>query len=164
MSWFGGGFITVVLNTSSFSAIKEIKGFNILKRLFPQNIVVPTGVIQEFSQKYRKIPPFVTKQNLDGEQRKRADTLNLGIGEREAIVLAEDLNAVLVIEDRKARDVCRERKIEFIGTYGVIRQAYIDCIISRKEMTRMMERLKRSLYYSDQLIEWVLKARKRGAS
>jgi len=46
---------------------------------------------------------------------------NLGAGEREAIALAEELQADrLIIDDRAARRVATERNLTVIGTLGVL--------------------------------------------
>ena len=148
------------MNNSAISALRKIDGFEILRRLFSQNINIPTGVREEFSARFRDLPDFINIIELDNNQKSRADSLNLGLGEREAIVLAEDLNAVLVMEDKKPRAVAKERGVETIGTLGIIRRAFIECLVSRDELEEMVEKLKRDLYFRQWLIDWVLEARK----
>ena len=51
-------------------------------------------------------------------------TLNLGAGEREVITLAEELRAdLLLMDDKKARQVAGERNLVVIGTLAVLATA-----------------------------------------
>jgi len=149
------------MNTSAFSALTRINGFKILKQLFPQDIIVPRGVLEEYDRKFVTLPSFIKVRDLTPNQMSRANNLDLGQGEKEAIILAHDLGALLLIEDKKGRKICQDMNVEKTGTYGIIRVAFEECIITRKQMVEMIEKLKNDLYYGQQLIEWVLKARKR---
>lgn len=149
-----------MLNTSAFSAFTRINGFEILRQLFPQDIIVPRGVLVEYSQRFVTTPPFITVRDLTPRQVNRARNLDLGQGEKEAIILAHDLGALLVMEDEKGRKICQEMNVEIAGTYGIIRAAFEECIITRQQMIEMVEKLKNDLYYRKWLIEWVLEARK----
>jgi len=152
--------IVVVLNTSAFSAFKQINCFEILKELFDQQIAIPRGVLEEYSRRFVAKPSFITVKDLTQKQMERARNLDLGQGEKEAIILAQDLEALLIIEDRKARKICEEMGIEKTGTYGIIRVAFEECIITRQQMIEMVEKLKKHLYYRKSLIDWVLAAQK----
>lgn len=132
-----------------------------MKQLFPQDIIVPRGVLGEYDRKFVTLPSFITVRDLTPNQMNRANNLDLGQGEKEAIILAHDLGALLVIEDKKGKKVCQDMNVEKTGTYGIIRVAFEECIITRQQMVQMVERLKNDLYYEQWLIEWVLKARKR---
>jgi predicted nucleic acid-binding protein len=152
--------MVVVLNTSAFSALTRINGFEILRQMFHQDIVIPTAVLEEYSLKFQTVPSFIIVRDLTSEQKERARNLDLGKGEREAIILANDLKALLIIEDQKPRKVCEQMGINKAGTYGIVRVAFEDCILTRKEMVEIIEKLKKDLYYEEQLIKWVLSAQK----
>jgi len=152
--------IVVVLNTSGFSALARINGLEILEQLFNQDILVPKGVIEEYSQRFAARPSFIKVRELTQEQQTRARNLDLGKGEREAIILAKDLGALLIIEDEKARKISQEMGIEKTGTFGIIRAAFEECILTRQQMVDMVEKLKKDLFYKMWLIRWILDARK----
>ena len=48
---------------------------------------------------------------------------DLGMGEVEAIILAEELKAVLIVDDRKARQVAERMGIEIIGSLKIVKEA-----------------------------------------
>ena len=54
----------------------------------------------------------------------------LGEGEREAIVLAQELRAVLIVDDAAARDTALRLGISVLGSLGVLREAKLHRIIS----------------------------------
>lgn len=54
----------------------------------------------------------------------------LGDGEREAIVLAQELGAVLVVDDPGARDTAARHGIPFLGSLGILREAKLQGIIA----------------------------------
>lgn len=153
--------MSVVLNTSAVSALTRIEGFDIIEQMFSQ-IIVPRGVLDEFSAKFKGIPKWIIVEEVKTQCPKNSNLYTLGRGEREAIVLARKLGALLVIEDKKARKVCQELKLGITGTFGIIRKAFEECFLSRKELETKLEILKNDLYYEKRLIDWVLQAKKTG--
>lgn len=53
----------------------------------------------------------------------------LGAGEREAIMLAQEVDAVLLVDDSDARDVAARLGIPFLGSLGILREAKLQGII-----------------------------------
>jgi predicted nucleic acid-binding protein len=53
----------------------------------------------------------------------------LGAGEREALILAQELGAVLLADDPEARDMAARLGIPFLGSLGVLREAKLRGII-----------------------------------
>jgi predicted nucleic acid-binding protein len=53
----------------------------------------------------------------------------LGEGEREAIILAQELAAVLLVDDPDARDTAARLGILFLGSLGMLREAKLKGII-----------------------------------
>ncbi len=53
----------------------------------------------------------------------------LGEGEREALVLAQELGAVLIADDPDARDIAMRLEIPFLGSLGILREAKLQGII-----------------------------------
>jgi len=138
----------------------KIQSVSILRSLF-REVVVPSAVFEEFSR-YAKLPDFIRTSELTQGQKARADALKemLSPGEREAIILAIDLGDLLVIDERTGRRICEERSVKKTGTYALIRQAYEDCFISRRDLEEKVRRLKTDLFYENWIIEHVLAAKK----
>ncbi len=53
----------------------------------------------------------------------------LGAGEREAIMLAQELDAVLLVDDPDARDIALRLGIPFLGSLGILREAKLQGFI-----------------------------------
>jgi predicted nucleic acid-binding protein len=75
----------------------------------------------------------------------------LGAGEREAIMLAHELGAVLIVDDPDARDTAARLGMSFLGSLGILREAKLQGIIPvvRPELDALREhqfRLSETLY------------------
>lgn len=120
----------VVSDTSPINYLILIDAIGVLPELY-ENIVIPTAVFEEMKaeetpEKVREwiknLPVwFEVKQTnvlLDDE------LSNLDAGEREAIALAEELNAdALIIDERAGREEAKRRGIFVIGTLGILNSA-----------------------------------------
>lgn len=70
----------------------------------------------------RRMP--VMQQELVGSLPRR-----LGRGEREAIILAEELQGVLLVDEPAARQEAARRNLSFLGSLGILREAKLRGII-----------------------------------
>lgn len=69
-----------------------------------------------------KPPSWVDVRSLPANS--RPDLLNLDAGERDAIALAEEIAAdLLVLDDSKGRRASQDRGLTVIGTLGILRDA-----------------------------------------
>jgi len=102
----------------------------LLGQLF-QEIIIPEAVYEEIA--IIGIGRAGAKEVISGEWIKTKRTKNrlkvkqlpamLGLGEREAIILAQELNATLLIDDRKAREVAEENGINCFGSLRILKEA-----------------------------------------
>ena len=102
----------------------------LLRQLF-QEIIIPEAVYEEIA--IIGIGRAGAKEVISGEWIKTKRTKNrlkvkqlpamLGLGEREAMILAQELNATLLIDDRKAREVAEENGINCFGSLRVLKEA-----------------------------------------
>jgi predicted nucleic acid-binding protein len=118
--------MTVVSNTSPLNYLVLIELQHLLPALFSQ-VLVPEGVLRELRSPVA--PPQIgawldTKPDwLDSRVVADIPTelRRLGPGEREAIVLAESVDEGLVLlDERRARDIARQREVAVTGTLGVL--------------------------------------------
>jgi len=151
----------VILNNSSFSALTHARCILLLSKMF-RNVYIPKAVEEEFKKMNKPIPSFIEVRELNEEQKERESKMRTRLhrGEREAIILAEDLDDLLIIDDRAARIECKRRDLDITGSFGVIREAYSDCLLTRAELERAVKLLKRNLYYKEWLCDYVLAAKK----
>ena len=120
----------VVADTSPLNYLVLIDAIGVLPELY-QNIVIPNHVFAELQaaetpEKVREwisdLPDWLSVKQaavlLD------SDLPELDAGEKEAIVLVEELNAdALIIDDRAGREEATRRGIFIIGTLGVLGSA-----------------------------------------
>lgn len=79
---------------------------------------------------------------VDAELRFLDTNINLGSGEKEAIKLCRQLNAVqFIADDREARRVSRILEIKPIGTIGILIQAFRQDLIKEEEALRIIDDL-----------------------
>lgn len=149
----------VILDTSAFIALREVEQLDLLEELFNE-IIIPPGVFEEIGGK-KTLSHFIELKKLTSEQVQRAKRFTLHKGESQAIILSEDLSALLLIDENNARKTAKEQNIPITGTFGLFRQAYKICILTRTELKNTMNDLKQDLFYEDWLIDHVLSAKKK---
>ncbi|MGI9035373.1 MAG: DUF3368 domain-containing protein [Pyrinomonadaceae bacterium] len=118
----------IVSDTSPINYLILIREIELLPKLFGQ-VIIPQAVSNELQQ--TGTPAAVRDwialrpQWLEIQNAKIIDhTMTLGAGEREAISLAVELNADLVlVDDRKARKTAIERGLNVAGIINILESA-----------------------------------------
>jgi predicted nucleic acid-binding protein len=126
----------IVSDTGPLNYLVLIRHEHILPTLF-HSVVIPLKVFEELQRD--ATPPAVRQwiaQAPDWLSTRAVSrpldlvTDALGEGEREAILLAEELGAAaLLIDDKAGRDEAARRHIPFTGTLGVLRAAALKDLI-----------------------------------
>jgi len=122
--------VIVVSDTSTICYLLLIDRIDILSILY-QTITIPQAVADELTAS--ESPPIVQSWidrppnwlNIEAPETTQDHGLEtLDLGEREAILLSEQLRAELVIlDDKAARKIARERGLNIIGLLGIIKDA-----------------------------------------
>lgn len=122
---------TVVSDTSPIRYIVAIGEADLLPRLF-STLIVPYAVFQELShphtpeivrQLIASAPSWIDVRHIE-ETYEPAVLAHLDAGEQEAVVLAEQMQAdLLLIDEKKGRYTAIERGLPVIGTLGVLELA-----------------------------------------
>jgi predicted nucleic acid-binding protein len=114
----------VVSDTTPLNYLILIEAIEVLPKLFGK-IFVPPAVLEEM--KHPKAPPIVAAWAhfppawVEIQLPRLELRLRLGTGETEAIALVEELaDAVLLVDDKKARAIAKERGITVIGTVNLL--------------------------------------------
>jgi hypothetical protein len=141
--------LKVVLNTSPQILLAKIGRLDLLTQLY-SDILIPASVLDELIAKpggeIKKIQALIRAGDFQVQKaaNENIDRIpaDLGVGEREAIALAIEKNADLVIlDDREGRKIARSRGLSVTGTIGVLVEARERSLIPsiRPELDRLIE-------------------------
>ena len=120
----------VISDTTPINHLILVNKIFVLPELLGK-VIIPTAVFQELQAENTpkmvkefvenlpgwleiRQPPFLFDEDLD----------TLDAGEREAIVLAEELDAdILLMDERSGREVALRRNLPVVGTLGILERA-----------------------------------------
>jgi predicted nucleic acid-binding protein len=151
----------IVSNTSPINYLILIGQIDLLPKIF-QQIIIPQAVHRELSDPLA--PPAVEawianppKWLLIQSVRQTSDQILdlLDPGERAAILLAQELNAdLLLLDDMKARRTAKDRGLAIAGILGILDRAATMKLI---DLPATIQRLqKTSFWVSDRLFQKLL--------
>lgn len=151
----------VVADTSPINYLVLVDEIDVLPKLF-REIVIPFGVLAELQRDEtpEKVREFIKTRpawlkvetvNLEFE----SELAKLGCGEHEAIVLAEKLQAnLLIIDDRAGRTEALRRGLRTVGTIFVLQKAAQAEMLNLRET---LEKLQRTNFrISEKILEEIL--------
>lgn len=154
----------VVSDTSPLNYLILIDQIDILPKLFGE-VVIPQVVLNELGGEgapekvieWLESPPdwLVVRPNLSADP---FGLSHIDAGEREAILLAAEISADLVLlDDRKARIAAKKIGLRIAGTIGVIDKAAREGLIDAEDIVRRLGST--NFYVSAELIRELLKDR-----
>ena len=130
----------VVSNTSPLTNLLAIDRLQLLSKLY-DTVAVPDAVFQEITMdsaevepsqglitkdEFKSLPWLETKQ-VDNRDLVKSLLLELDPGESEAIALSVETKAeLLLIDERKGRDVARQMGVNPIGLLGILVEARVE--------------------------------------
>jgi len=149
--------MSVVSDTTAVTTLLKSGQSRLLQELF-ERVFVPQAVWDELKDFHLELPNFVQLRPVRNPNKRLPGTENLGRGEAEAISLAIELNArLLVTDDRSARLAAKRLNVPCIGLVGVLIQAKrLGKISSVRDLLRIIE-TKGGLYLSDAVIAEALR-------
>ena len=144
----------VVSDTTPLISLMKVGHLELLKMYFGE-VQIPTAVFTEltvdprFEDEAKQIEqcPFIHVVKV--QDCKSVDLLcratGLDIGESEAIVLSDDMQAdLLLMDEAKGRDVAEQMGIKIMGTIGLLMASYQNGNISADEIKKCIEILRDS--------------------
>ena len=136
----------VVSNTTPLNYLILIGRAELLSAIY-SNIVIPRAVYRELTS--GRAPDIVRQwitdrpewvDVADAPQIVDAHLESIQIGERETILVAEELNAdLIVLDDRKARRLAHDRGLTVIGTIGILTDAAERGLIDLREALQALQ-------------------------
>ena len=157
----------IVADTTPIITLMKLQRLDLLEKLF-DTVLVPNAVYEELVSNSNYLIeaqmvvkcPFLKRLEVSDRQSIKIlrEVIGLDAGESEAIALAEEKHAdLLIIDERKGRRVAKQMELKITGTIGILLQAF-DCkILSEEEILSCSESLRNSrIRISDSFFELIL--------
>ncbi len=129
--------LKIISNTTPIITFLGLEKLNLLQELY-QEIIIPLAVFEEIELGKEK--PFYTDltqfnwikiKNVQNQEAVRYLETILDRGEAEVIVLAQEINAdVIIIDERLARNYANIQNIAYTGSFGILLKAKQQGLIS----------------------------------
>jgi len=112
--------MTVVSDTTAITTLLKAGHVDLLAKLFG-HIIIPQAVEDELLAFHASLPGFINQHPIAHGARRLPGTESLGRGEAEAILLAKELGAALLLtDDRKARLAAERLGVKCAGLVSLI--------------------------------------------
>lgn len=147
----------VISDTSAITNLISIKQAKLLHQLFG-TIVIPQAVHEELSdyerqKEYLDQVAWLVVKEISATERLVNLQLSLDAGEAEAIILAQQTNAdLLIIDEKKGRKIAEEAGLKIIGLVGILVLSKRKSLIKKLKpvldqlITKANFRISKSLY------------------
>lgn len=147
----------IVSNSGPIVSFARAGYLELLKQVLPE-MRIPEAVYEEMVRGVDKpgaaevkSGEWIKKEAIQNRSQVHQFPSRLGLGEREAIILAQELKALLLIDDRLARQEAEKRGIVCFGSLRVLKAAKERKLIKEikpvgDELRRTGLRIKNSLY------------------
>lgn len=110
----------VVSDTTAITSLIRIDRVELLSEIFG-SIIIPPAVQRELLAFHPGLPKFITVQAAHDERAVLRLRQEVGLGESEAIALAQELHAdALLIDERRGRAVALREGVPVIGLVGAL--------------------------------------------
>jgi predicted nucleic acid-binding protein len=120
----------VVSDTSAISALIQVGRDALLQELF-STVIIPRAVQGELLRCHQDLPSFLEVVDVNRPDFVVELCSKIDLGEAEAIILAHELSAdVLLIDDWAAREIAIARGLPVTGLIGVLAEAKRNKLIS----------------------------------
>ncbi len=148
----------VVSDTSPITALLAIGQVDLLSVLF-HDVIIPPAVHRELLRAHLALPPWLRVMGIRDSDHVQRLLTSLDMGESEAIVLAEETHAdMLLIDERKGRRVAVEEGLHVIGLVGVVLLAKQEGHIESASSVLQELRRKAGMYLADNILRTALES------
>lgn len=149
--------MAVVSNASPLIALAGIRRLDLLPALF-ESVLIPPAVAREIHRSIPLMPAWLQTRALGAGPPTVGLRRALGDGEREAIGLALEIQAeVVILDDLPARRIAEDKGLNVVGTLGVLLAAKRAGLIERIR-PELDDLVKTSFYLTPELYDQLLAA------
>ena len=149
---------SIVSDTTTLIILGKLGRYDLLENLFSK-IYIPQEVMREIDiksdgvyQEIEKNSLFETKEIKDMALFALLDGI-LDKGESEAIVLAKELELILLIDEKKGRGIAKNMGLSIIGLIGVLILNVKKSLISNQEAIMILDEIKELKFRVSQKLE-----------
>ena len=144
----------VVSDTTPIISLLKIEKLELLRDLY-REVVIPKAVYDELTSNdayaaernaVDNADYITTKEVKNGEEVKKLQAMSgLQLGESEALVLANEIKAdLLLVDEVPGRNMAREMQLDFTGTIGILVQAIRCKKLSGEEVEDCVDTLRQN--------------------
>ena len=139
----------IVSNTGPLISLEKLlDGYSFIRKLY-NLILIPQKVAEEISENFSCFKSYLEHYQIKDLIKVRRisqpinvnDIYKLDNGEIEAISLAKELKAELLIEEIKGRSIARSLGLDVSGIAGKIGYACIEKIMDKSNAVKMLQKL-----------------------
>lgn len=141
----------VISDTTPILSLLKAGKLDLLKILY-QRVVVPEAVYDELTVNadYKDEKEKILNCSfLSVEKVSNVESVNilrnvtgLDAGESESLILYGEKKAdLLLMDERKGRGVAKKMSVQYVGTMGVLMQAFDESIVTAEEIRKILEML-----------------------
>jgi predicted nucleic acid-binding protein len=149
--------MSVVSDTTAITTLLKAERDRLLEDMFG-HVFVPQAVWDELAEFHRRLPAFIELRRVGDASQRLPGTELLGRGEAEALSLALELKAQLLLtDDRRARIAAQRLGIPCSGLVGVVvRAKQLGKVPSVRDLLDSIQ-AKGGLYLSDAVVTEALR-------
>jgi predicted nucleic acid-binding protein len=130
----------IISDASCLIGLSNIGKLDILSKLYSK-VIIPPAVEREYGNHV----PFTEVIRPSDNDLVRSLGLFLGAGESEAIALALEWSAAIILDDKKARSVAEGMGLRPVGTVGILLLAKRERLI--QSLTQTIDELEKNGFY-----------------
>jgi len=113
----------VISGSSPVTSLIRIGKLSLLESMYGI-VVIPAAVHRELSRSHAQLPPFLQVRHIADTAMIHRLEVELDLGEAEAIVLAKESNAdLLLIDEKLGRAVAKREGVNITGLVGILVEA-----------------------------------------
>ncbi len=158
----------IIIDNTVLTSLAHIEFLSLPSKLFGE-ASIPESVYEEGvkraedSTRVKRIKKaleedYIKKINRTDEEKKieKQYKKDLGPGESSCLSIAIERECLFATDDLKARKLAKDRSVDVIGTLGIMRLAFLEDQIDKRELKSSVSKLNEILYFTDELENWTL--------